>query len=421
MLKFDEADATSHRMLREAHRYDEANQRHFAKANLEDSAEERKLGLVYGMCVGIEGLTSRPELNGKEGIVKGRIRDSGRYMVEVNSTILSLNRNKFSIQADRIVQLSVPEKQCGLWVFHGTGLDGSKLSPVQLRPEKLNFEHLRKEFASQLRCHPVLIKLVFPDGVCINDVPLDQLCIQFQTEGAIVGSQADTTSSVGPASRNAQVDASNKLSGSPMVGAVVELQNLIARPELNGCNGKVISKVGGGRWAVMLETGERVSVKGKHMVLAGVACSTVGPTRDASCDLLARSVSVGVDRSAGRPSDIGPAAQCRHGGPDLCEAKTGPFLSTMLGFIGTCLEKQEQLVSEKQQSKLALAEFDIFFRYWSRPEMASTISRIATRLHSHVPWMQRWIPTLLWPVSFYELASWCACGPSVVVQPCSQQ
>lgn len=210
MLKLDEADATSHKMLREAHRYDEANQRRIAQANLEDSAEERKLGLLYGMSVQIGGLTSRPELNGKEGIVKGKLRDRDRYVISVKSMVLSLNHNKFVIQPDRIVQLSVPEKQDGMWLFCGTGLDGSKLDPVQLSLERLKAEHLRKEFATQLCCQPAVIKLVFPNGVSINDGALEQLCMQLQTEQASAGEQADVTLSSNAATGNAQRDASNE-------------------------------------------------------------------------------------------------------------------------------------------------------------------------------------------------------------------
>ena len=50
VLTLDEADATSHRILREAHRYDETRQRRLAQANIEDSAEERKLGILHGMA-----------------------------------------------------------------------------------------------------------------------------------------------------------------------------------------------------------------------------------------------------------------------------------------------------------------------------------------------------------------------------------
>ena len=83
MLKLDQADAACQRMLREAHRYDEVNQRRIAKAILDNSLKEREVGIEYGMPVQIKALMSRPELNGKEGVVKGRVRDNGRYVIQV--------------------------------------------------------------------------------------------------------------------------------------------------------------------------------------------------------------------------------------------------------------------------------------------------------------------------------------------------
>ena len=101
MLQFDKADAVSRRMLHEAHRYDGANQKKIAQANLEDSAQQREFGFAYGMAVQLEGLTVRPELNGEKGVIKGRLR--GRYLVKVCSKMLSLDRSKFSVQPDPIV------------------------------------------------------------------------------------------------------------------------------------------------------------------------------------------------------------------------------------------------------------------------------------------------------------------------------
>jgi len=46
----------------------------------------------------------------------------------------------------------------------------------------------------------------------------------------------------------------------------------------------------------------------------------------------------------------------------------------MLGFMSTSLDTQRQLVSQEEQGKYAQAELDIFFQYWSRPEMAATIT-----------------------------------------------
>ncbi len=181
MLKLDEADAACQRMLSEAHRYDEVNQKSIANIILEHSRQEREMGIEYGMAVQIEALMSRPELNGKEGVVKGKIKDNGRYVIQIGARTLSLKRCNFNVQPDRIVQLSTPEKQGRWWVFHGTRLDGSCLLPIQLKAAEMQMHDLRQGIACQLRCHPSAVKLVFPFGVATNDAPLKQLCLQMQS------------------------------------------------------------------------------------------------------------------------------------------------------------------------------------------------------------------------------------------------
>ena len=110
-------------------------------------------------------------------------------------------------------------------------------------------------------------------------------------------------------------------------------------------------------------------------------CFTImQPCSDASRHLLDQAMIAGVDRSAGRPSDIGPAAECSHGGPDVRKGKTGLFLPAMIGFLGSYFQIKNQLVSEQRQAELAHAELDLFFKYWSRPEMAATISRHSYRV-----------------------------------------
>ena len=51
-----------------------------------------------------------------------------------------------------------------------------------------------------------------------------------------------------------------------MVGTVVMLHSLIARTDLNGCQGILEANNGSGRWAVQLENGTRVSVNDKNIV-----------------------------------------------------------------------------------------------------------------------------------------------------------
>ena len=81
MLKLDAVDVAARRMLVEAHRYDETNQRRIANKLLEDVERARKSSLILGMPVRMEGLTSRIELNGQEGVIRGKLRESGCYMV----------------------------------------------------------------------------------------------------------------------------------------------------------------------------------------------------------------------------------------------------------------------------------------------------------------------------------------------------
>merc|ERR1712217_505918 len=73
------------------------------------------------------------------------------------------------------------------------------------------------------------------------------------------------------------------------------------------------------------------------------------------------------------PSDIGPASKCGHGGPE--PSRTGEFLPAMMGVIGSYLDMTNRMILENRQAQGADAELDLFFRYWSRPEMAATISR----------------------------------------------
>ena len=171
MLKFDEVKAASQRMLREAHRYDEVNQRRIAQELFKTAAKEREMGIEYGMPVQIEAVLSQPKLNGKDGVVKGKIRDNGRYVIQVGARTLSLKRCNFNVQPDRIVQLSVPEQQGESWVFHGTRLDGSSFPPIQLGPAKMQMVELQQKFARQFRCQPSVVRLVFPNGVATNHAP----------------------------------------------------------------------------------------------------------------------------------------------------------------------------------------------------------------------------------------------------------
>ena len=106
MLKLDEANVT---MLRAAHEADRSGESPLDIGGW--MLSESDTGLEYGMPVQIKELTSQPEFNEKEGIVKGRLRDTGRYMIQVGSKTVPLHRCNFSLPPDRIVQLTEPKKK----------------------------------------------------------------------------------------------------------------------------------------------------------------------------------------------------------------------------------------------------------------------------------------------------------------------
>jgi len=107
---------------------------------------------------------------------------------------------------------------------------------------------------------------------------------------------------------------------------------------------------------------------------------TTGPSLDNSIDVLAGALNDGLHLHDG-PSGVGPAAQCRHGGPDPRKGKTLGFLSAMMGSLQTCMDAfdrirdQSDSTTGQKKTEMSLAELDIFCAYWSRPEMAKLISR----------------------------------------------
>ena len=94
MLKFAEAEAAARRMLVEARRYDTKQQIRIADEILANIAAERGLGLGHGAAVRLRGLVRRSDLNNKDGIIRGRLRDSSRCYVDVGmARLLVLRRN----------------------------------------------------------------------------------------------------------------------------------------------------------------------------------------------------------------------------------------------------------------------------------------------------------------------------------------
>lgn len=73
MLKFSDAIATVRKIMRAI-------------------AEEKTNGLEHGAKVELVGLTQRQELNGMVGVLRGRLRECGRYCVDVDAARYSVKR-----------------------------------------------------------------------------------------------------------------------------------------------------------------------------------------------------------------------------------------------------------------------------------------------------------------------------------------
>ena len=170
MLQLDKAEATCRRMLKEAHRYDEVNQTRIANECLNDISKARALELTYGTCVQLHDLVSKPQLNGQEGVIRGK-QSSGRYLVEVNSSMVLLHRKNFS-HSMRVVQTSLAKECTGSLLVTGTTLGGQECASVRLDTEQLFAADLRMRVAKQMGCQPATLKLVLlRGGDSIEDGP----------------------------------------------------------------------------------------------------------------------------------------------------------------------------------------------------------------------------------------------------------
>ena len=96
MLLLKEAEATCLRMLQEAYRMDTANQIRIAQEVLKDVWEAMTLGVTHGARVQLLGLVSKPQLNGQEGIIRGRQKGNGKYVVEVDLSMVLVKRENFN-------------------------------------------------------------------------------------------------------------------------------------------------------------------------------------------------------------------------------------------------------------------------------------------------------------------------------------
>ena len=100
MRMFSRAEAAAHRMLDEAGRFDTAQQIRIAEEILEHIGSEREHGLEHGAAVRLRGLTRRPELNGKGGIVRGKHRESGRFYIDVGASRLLILRKHLAVPVE---------------------------------------------------------------------------------------------------------------------------------------------------------------------------------------------------------------------------------------------------------------------------------------------------------------------------------
>ena len=95
MLALADADIIATRMIEEAHRYDTAQQLRIATEILEDIDAAKRNGVEFGAEVVLGGLVRRSDLNGKLGVVRGRLRSNGRYCVDVGHVRLLVRRCNF--------------------------------------------------------------------------------------------------------------------------------------------------------------------------------------------------------------------------------------------------------------------------------------------------------------------------------------
>ena len=100
MLKFADAEAAARRVIREAMRYDTAQQTRIAEELIENIAQAKLVGLQHGSAVRLRGLARRPELNGKRGVVRGMCRSRHRYFVDVGASRYLMKRANFQLSTE---------------------------------------------------------------------------------------------------------------------------------------------------------------------------------------------------------------------------------------------------------------------------------------------------------------------------------
>ena len=132
--------------------------------------DTRMLGLFNSMPVRIEGVVSEPELNGREGEVKGMDLRMELFSIAVEDRILWLERSKFQLGSYRIVQLEPPECAGTYWVIGARKLSGDKLCSFKYFVDSCLVQ-LQDFFAIQLNCPCGAVKMLLPDGTPLSVGP----------------------------------------------------------------------------------------------------------------------------------------------------------------------------------------------------------------------------------------------------------
>ena len=166
-----------------------------------------------------------------------------------------------------------------------------------------------------------------------------------------------------------------------MVGTRVVVMNLKSRPDLNGMRGVVVQKRQNGRWAVLLDgvtPPPPISLAAKNIVPAMTYDAPVGPPL-ADCVESLRHFNGEQQgrRDAGEfdhdPSEQGPAKACLHGGPPPSAPETYCFIAA----LHACLQGKFEIIDQLRASGHDVTfhhEIDFFYRFWSQPDKASTIT-----------------------------------------------
>lgn len=166
MLKLSDAEHVCARMLEEAHRYDTENQTRIARGIMERVGAARMRRMHHGLRVVLHGLSTRTELNGHAGSVRGVQERTGRYMVQVG-LVTYLLRSCNITPCYSVVQITSCAQWNGAWCIDGATVDGEAMSP--LRCEELSVSAVRAAYAAEANCTAQTLQLIHPAGCTLQD------------------------------------------------------------------------------------------------------------------------------------------------------------------------------------------------------------------------------------------------------------